>query len=221
MVTADLAAQKVNQLNSWWTYAGNHQVSQKISLHTLYSFRRHDFVSDWQQSLLRLGINYHYSDKLILSSGYDWVVTFPYGEQPIAKKTTEQRIYEQITLKNKVSSIGVIHRYRLEQRFFNNTTRHRMRYRLTTQVPLTKGGPDQSKLFFSLFNEIFINFGEKAIGHYFDQNWFYLGLHYACKNGLNIKAGYMNQYLVKGDNVQIENNHTPQFGISYNFDFRK
>ncbi|MFT6360032.1 MAG: hypothetical protein ACJAYJ_004269 [Saprospiraceae bacterium] len=217
----DLSAQKNNQLNSWWTYSGNHKVAQKISLHTLYSFRRSNFVADWQQSLLRIGINYHYSDKLIFTPGYDWVVIFPYGEQPIGKETTEQRIYEQIVLKNTVGRLGIVHRYHLEQRFSNNTVQHRFRYRLTTKIPLGKNETNKQHLFLSIFDEVFVNLGEQPTGHYFDQNWFYVGLGYPFKNGLTIKMGYMNQYLVKFDNRHIENNHTPQFALSYDLDFPK
>lgn len=218
-IISDLSAQKNTQLNSWWTYSGNHKISQKLSLHTLYSFRRNDFVANWQQSLLRLGINYHYSDKLTFTSGYDWVVTFPYGEQPIDEETTEQRVYEQIILKNTVGRFGIVHRYHLEQRFSNNTVKHRFRYRFTTKIPLGKRETDKRKLFLSIFDEVFINLGEQPTGHYFDQNWFYLGLGYPFKNGLTIQIGYMNQYLIKSKKTRIENNHTPQFGLSYNLDF--
>lgn len=214
-----LNAQTVSQLNSWWTYSGNHQLAEKFSLHTLYSFRRNDFVKNWQQSLLRLGVNYHYSAKLTATLGYDDVINFPYGEQPIAHRVKEHRIYEQITLKDKIGSVGVSQLYRLEQRLVSGVdTRNRLRYRVTLEVPLQKA--DKNKLFLSLFNEVMINVGKTAGSHYFDQNWLYGGLGYRLNKNSALSLGYMNQYLVKVDNLHAENNHTLQVGLSYNFDLR-
>lgn len=44
LIVFALNAQTATQFNSWWTYSGNHRVSEKFSLYTLYSFRRNDFV---------------------------------------------------------------------------------------------------------------------------------------------------------------------------------
>jgi hypothetical protein len=217
LVTFALNAQTATQLNSWWTYSGNHRISEKFSLHTLYSFRRNDFVKNWQQSLLRLGVNYQYSGKLTTTLGYDDVINFPYGEQPIAHQIKEHRLYEQITLKDKIGSVGISQLYRLEQRFVSGLdTRNRLRYRVTVEVPLQAA--EKNKLFLSLFNEVFINVGRTVGSHFFDQNWLYGGLGYRWNKNSAINLGYMNQYLVKTDNVHIENNHTLQVGLSYNFD---
>ncbi|MGH1436861.1 MAG: DUF2490 domain-containing protein [Lewinella sp.] len=219
LVFFSLNAQTVTQLNSWWTYSGNHRISEKFSLHTLYSFRRNDFVKNWQQSLLRLGVNYHYSGKLTGTLGYDDVINYPYGEQPIAHRTKERRLYEQVSLKDKVGVVGITQTYRLEQRFVSRqNTRNRVRCRLALEVPLQQA--DKNKLFLSLFNEIFINVGQAADNHYFDQNWIYGGLGYRLNKNSAVNVGYMNQYLVKTDNVHIENNHTLQVGLSYSFDLR-
>ena len=219
--STDMCAQKAHQVNSWWTYAGNHRMHDKVSLHTVYSFRRSEFLKEWQQALLRVGLNYHFSDKVVFTAGYDWVTTYPYGDQPIAEKTTEHRIIEQVVIKNNFKYVNLSQLYRIEQRFSNEVLSHRVRYRMTAIVPLGKTESEKQKFFLSVFNEVFVNFGKKARGHYFDQNWFYAGIGYPFKKGVTLNAGYMNQYLVKADNKHIESNHTPQFGISYGFDFRK
>ena len=59
--------------NSWWNYSGTHKISDKVSLFTLYSWRRNDFVKNWQQSLARIGLNYKLSDNFTVTPGYDWV----------------------------------------------------------------------------------------------------------------------------------------------------
>lgn len=210
-----------NQVNSWWTYSGNHAISSKFSVHTLYSWRRSDFASEWQQSLLRVAVNYHFTDKLTFTPGYDWVVTFPYGEQPIDHQTTEHRIYEQIMLKSTFDKVGVSHLYRIEQRFSNQNLKHRFRYRLSLSLPLLTSEEGKQKIVLAFFDEVFFNLGKQALGSYFDQNWFYLGLDMPLNNGVVLKLGYMDQYILKADHSHIENNRTPQFGLAYNFDFHK
>lgn len=208
-----------NQFHSWWTYSGNHKLTEKWSVHTLYSWRRNDFIKNWQQSLLRTGLNYKVKDNAITTLGYDWVETFPYGKQPIAKQTTEQRILEQLIVKNKIGNIGIKHRYKLEQRFAENSSiKHRFRYRLVGAIPLGKKG---TKLSFNIFDEIFINLGSNIKGYYFNQNWMYAGFGYKLNDKSTIKVGYMNQYLMKSDFIRAESNHTLSIGFSHNFDFSK
>jgi len=209
-------AQIVNQFNSWWTYSGNHQIAEQLSIHTLYSFRRNDFVQNWQQSLLRLGLNYHAKEKQRLTLGYDWAINFPYGEQPIAEQTTEHRLYEQYVMAHNIGKISITNGYRLEQRFLHQDVKHRFRYRLSLNHPIGK-----SKFMLRTFNEVFLNLGSQSNAHHFDQNWLYFGCAYRLSNQCSLKLGYMNQYLVKQDNQHIESNHTLQVGINYSADLRK
>ncbi len=215
--------QKDNQFNSWFTYSGNHKMNEKYSIHTLYSFRRNDFVKNWQQSLLRLGINREIKENLIVTLGYDWVETFPYGEQPIAKQETEHRPFEQIILKNAVGRFKITHRYRLEQRFIeNNSTylfRNRLRYRFILTVPLNHKKMGGKTFYFAAFDELFISVGKSIGSHYFNQNWAYLGIGYQFNEKTKMSIGYMNQYLPKNDDIRIENNHTLNIGFSHSFDF--
>lgn len=218
------SSQTSNHLNSWWTYSGNHRVSAKNSIHTLYSLRRNGPISNWQQSLLRLGLNHEATDNFTFTLGYDWVVSFPYGEQPIPQKITEHRITTQAVVRNKISNVLIKHRYRFEQRYIGSTntqSRQRLRYRLILDIPLKGKVIDNRSFFLSLFNETFINVGNRVENHIFDQNWVYGGLGYKIDGSSSIKIGYMNQYIVKGDNNHRENNHTIQASISKNFNFLK
>ncbi len=214
--------QTVNQFHSWWTYSGNHSISEKTSIQTLYSMRRHDFVENWQQSLLRLGVNYKVSKNLTVTPGYDWVVTFPYGEQPIAQRTTEHRLTLQAVVKNPLGAVALSHRYRFEQRYIesiNNTlSRQRLRYRFILDIPLSKAlATSQNGWFLTFFNEVFVNVGNDVGNHIFDQDWTYLGLGYKIDSSSNIKLGYMNQYVVKSNNSSRESNHTLMISVSKNF----
>jgi len=224
-----------DQFNSWWTYSGTHKITNKFSVSTLYSWRRSDFVKNWQQSLLRTGLNFKVTDNFTITPGYDWLVNFPYGKQPALTQSYEHRPYEQFTIKNKIGRFYIKHRYRIEQRFLQKTGlnsnnekesygykfRNRIRYRLTFTLPINHKTLDNKTLFLSVYNEVFINLGKGAgIAKPFNQNWFNTSLGYKVNNQISVKLGYQNQYLIKG-NGNIERNHTFMFGISYNFDFRK
>jgi hypothetical protein len=213
-----------NQFNSWWTYSGNHKISDKWSIHTLYSHRRNNFVNYLQQSLIRVGLNYHVDKSLVLTGGGDWVITYPYGEQPIGKTTTTYRIFEQLVLKNKINRFYFKHRYKIEQQHTDlgnkYKTSHRFRYRLGINIPITKKEMGNNTLFVAFFDEFFLNFGKNANGYNFNQNWSYFGIGYKF-NKASVQLGYMNQYLPKSDGIRTENNHTLSVSIGYSLDFRK
>lgn len=214
-------SQTVNQFNTWYDYAGNHTLSENYKLHTLYSFRRSGLIQDWQQSLLRVGLTRSLGNNVSVMLGYDNAITFPYGEYPIAEQTTEHRSIERLNISQKIfNNVGLTHRYQLEQRYVSGQdTKHRVRYRLTANIPL-KSYEQGQQLYVAAFNEVFINLGSAALPHVFDQNWWSLGLGFKFNNNTGVKMAYMDQYFVKGDNIRVENNHTLLLGLTHNFDLR-
>jgi len=150
--------------NGWISYFGNHKISNKIGLHTEYHWRRENGFQNWQQSLLRFGLDYYVNPNVSATAGYGWIFTFPYGEQPVGHEFQEHRIWEQVNLKSKYGRFEIQHRYRLEQRFLENWLigsdgvykksddlfRQRIRYRLMIQVPLTKKELTDNTLFLNV-----------------------------------------------------------------------
>ena len=49
----------VTQEHGWAMYFGNHRLTDKWGVHTEYQWRRADYFDRWQQSLLRLGVDYY------------------------------------------------------------------------------------------------------------------------------------------------------------------
>ncbi|MBU3744200.1 MAG: DUF2490 domain-containing protein, partial [Sediminibacterium sp.] len=51
---------RINTHNTigWYNYFGTFRLSNPISVHTEFQWRRNNLITDWQQSLLRVGINY-------------------------------------------------------------------------------------------------------------------------------------------------------------------
>lgn len=213
--------------HAWFMYFGNHRISQHWGLHTEYQWRRSEWVNQWQQSLLRLGVDYYADDKNTLTAGYAWIVTFPYGEQPVTQSFTEHRIWEQWIINHRAGLLYVNHRYRLEQRFLEQPNeeeyvfRQRARYRLMLMAPLGKTDLTDNTLFLATYIEPFIGFGKGIGKNVLDQNRLYFALGYRVNRQTNIQLGYLNQYVIKTDGIRQERNHTLQVGLTYNMDFRE
>jgi hypothetical protein len=224
-----------NQQHAWAMYTGNHRLSEKWGIHTEYQFRRADGFNDWQQSLLRLGVDYYANASLQLTAGYGLITSFAYGEQPIAHETTENRIWEQVIFTGKLGRIELQHRYRLEQRFIENWEkdtdntfyldgflfRQRIRYRLLLTMPLSRKSLENNTLFLSVYDEPFLGFGAGIGENILDQNRLYLALGWRFTKDFNVQLGYLNQYIVKANGIDHERNHTLQIGLTYNLNLRK
>jgi hypothetical protein len=221
--------------NAWAMYFGNHRLSERWGIHTEYQWRRADMFNDWQQSLLRLGIDYYGKNNVQYTAGYGWIKTFQYGDQPVSHDFDEHRIWEQLILKNKAGRVDFHHRYRLEQRFLENWVkdasgnyaldvylfRQRVRYRFMITMPLSRKEMENNTLFLSAYDEPFLGFGKGIAKNILDQNRLYVALGWRFNSNFNVQLGYLNQYVVKKDGIQAERNHTLQIGLTYNLDLSK
>lgn len=223
------------QNHGWIMYFGNHRISERWGLHSEYQWRRADLFNDWQQSLLRLGVDYYAKNGTQFTGGYGWIRTYQYGEQPISHDFNEHRIWEQLILKSKAGRFDFQHRYRLEQRFLENWTkdlsgnytmdgflfRQRIRYRFLVTMPVSRKEMADNTLFLAVYDEPFLGFGKGIAKNILDQNRLYFALGWRFNANCNIQLGYLNQYVVKKDGIQAERNHTFQIGFTYNLDLRK
>lgn len=219
----------------WFAYTGTFTLTKKLGLHTEYQWRRDDYVKNWQQGLLRVGLNYNFLPGAQLRVGYAWAETFPYGDYPInsfGKDFTEHRAYEMITLNNTLSRLNITHRLMLEQRWvgryssreLNNEDDYlylnRLRYMLRLQLPLKKDG-----IYIAVYDELFCGFGSEIGENIFDQNRFGALVGYPVSRNFRIEGGYLNQIVqlgreIDGKNVFQKNNGFIVSGI-FNFDLRK
>ncbi|MEQ8302351.1 MAG: DUF2490 domain-containing protein [Cyclobacteriaceae bacterium] len=223
------------QNNSWYMYFGNHKVTDKVGIHTEFQWRRNGLIKDVGQSLTRLGVDYKLSPSVMATAGYAYIVTWPYGEQPVAFKFREHRIWQQLFLTHSSGRFFFNHRFRLEQRFIEKRMdngdgtssndgsfyKNRARYRFFVSVPLNNNELVKGTFFVSAYDEVFLQFGPNFGLNYLDQNRLYGAIGYVVDRNANVQLGYLNQFIIKGDAVQAENNHTLQLALTYNFDFRK
>lgn len=211
-----------DQIHGWLVYQGNHHLSTKFDLHTEYQWRRANGFSDWQQSLARVGLDYKLNQSVTFSGGYAWVLSYPYGSQPIPSQTIEHRLWQQVILKQPIGNFQVQHRYRLEQRWIDNQFKQRMRYRAQVLIPLQKSFVDKKQgLFMNVNDEVFLGFGKGIGKNILDQNRFIGAVGYQFNKDFQIQMGYLNQFVIKTDGLHMERNHTLWTSVAYNFDFSK
>jgi len=201
------------QTHAWVMYNGNHKLSERWGIHTEYQWRRSDLFEDWQQSLMRLGVDYYTKQNTQMTVGYGWIRTFQYGDQPIFHTNNEHRIWEQYIMKNKIGRVDIQHRYRLEQRFIENwktgtssefemdgfVFRQRIRYRLLATIPLSRKELKDNTLFLALYDEPFLQFGKGVGKNILDQNRLYGALGWRFNKNCNVQLAYLNQYVVKAN----------------------
>jgi hypothetical protein len=198
---------------NWLQIFSTTKLDKKWSLHAEYQWRRVDGLKNWQQSLLRVGINRKLNEQVTVHLGYGWIETFPYGDFPIAATGTfpEHRIYEQITFRQPIKKWTLTHRFRIEQRWLGRvqpgTDRkieewvflHRFRYQFKAQLNFS------SKWYAVAADEIFIGAGKNVGVNIFDQNRIFLLAGFKANRNISIEGGYFNQTLQQGRSV---NNNT-------------
>ena len=220
LATFNAKAQKADQFNSWWYYSGKYKVAEKVNIETLYSWSRHNFIKEWQQSKLRLGGSYDYLKNISFGAGYEWVVLFPYGAHPVPEKRPEHRIYEYFTIKNKIKKVSVNYGMLLEQRIMEDKTRHRLRLIFGAKIPIIRSKEGETKLGVSLSNQVFLDIDKYANNKNFSQNRIYGAFDIPLNNVFTLSLGYMNQYIIIKEN-RIENDHTLMVKLSHKVDFQK
>ncbi len=224
----------------WYNYFGTFKFSSKFSLQTEYQWRRENYITEKQQSIVRLGVNYKLNQNVLFRIGYAWIETFPYGEIPLnvlGRDFTEHRIFEMVQLSHKEGKLDFAHRYMLEQRFLGRYSTsmmdkedefpllNRMRYLIRVQLPL-KGNEIKDKTpYLAAYNEVFIGFGKNVNANIFDQNRIGVLVGYRLNKSVQLEAGYLNQILqfgrqINGENV-FQNNKGLIINANFNFNLIK
>ena len=213
----------------WFNYFGTFKLNHKWSIHTEYQWRRDQVIMDWQQSLLRTGINYQLNKDVQLRIGYAWIETFSYGDIPLnafGKQFTEHRTYQMATINDKIGKVTLSHRFMLEQRWLGRYTSatdtkdddflymNRMRYMIRGQIPVTNNATNP--IYAAAYNEILIGFGKNVGENIFDQNRIGLILGKTINNSFRIEAGYLNQIVQLGREVNNRNVFQYNNGIILN-----
>ncbi|MHA7830767.1 MAG: DUF2490 domain-containing protein [Flagellimonas sp.] len=198
-----------DELGAWYMYFGMNKVSERFSLHTEAQFRYYEPTSNFNQMLLRTGLNYHINPNAIATAGYAYIQTDTSFEDIMDQvDSREHRIFEQFILRDKVWEFLFEHRYRLEQRFFDfgdvTDTQHRARYRIQMTLPLT------NTFFLNFYDELFINLQDNL----FDQNRLYGAIGVNITENSSVQLGYLRNQFANAVYDRL------QFAVFYNPDLR-
>jgi len=224
----------------WYNVFATVKFTEKTAYNIEYQWRRDEFITKWQQGLFRFGLSYQLNPRVQFRLGYAWAETFPYGEIPInsfGKDFTEHRIFQMLQLSHKENILDISHRIMLEQRFVGKYLSkdldteqefpllNRMRYMLRFQAPL-KGKTIQNKTpYLALYNEVFIGFGKNVNANIFDQNRIGALFGYRFNKNFRLEAGYLNQIVQFGRQINGKNifqyNNGLILNAHFNIDFSK
>lgn len=190
LLSSNILAQKEENLGNWIMYFGTHKLNDKLSLHYETQLRNYKVTSNFNQLLPRVGVNYKIDDNAMVTAGYALIPTQSEFESGWNETmSVENRIWQQFILRNKVGSISLRHRYRLEQRWIekDNLTnyKNRARYMISAKIPLSN--KVDFPLFLSIYDEIFLNISDTP----FDQNRLFGALGFQVNKNMNIQAGYL------------------------------
>ena len=207
--TAAASAQRLQDHNiiGWKASFNTIYLSKHTSLWLEYQWRREDYVRNWQQSLARGGVQYHFNNGVSAMAGYGYIITFPYGDYAAGPhKIPEHRIFEQMSWNESIGRVSINHRLRLEQRLVGKvdqkatdenvkdwTYLNRVRYQLRATVPINHPKLQDKTWYIAAFDELFIGFGSNVNQNIFDQNRIGLLGGYQFNKMFRADAGFINQ----------------------------
>lgn len=197
----------------WNAFVGTWDLHDKWGIHGEFQWRRSDFISDPQQNLYRIGLNYKPNTQVVFRLGGAYIDTYPYGKVPLqaaAKLFPEYRIFQMVQLNNPIGSLNIAHRFMLEQRWIGNFLDpnksnvsdfiflNRFRYMLRLEKHSEKFSFGQNTPYFATYNELMLGFGYNIGQNIFDQNRFGVLTGLKINKALKIEAGYLSQILMFG-----------------------
>lgn len=234
---------RLNDFHSlaWLTYVGDHKVAEKWAIHTEYQLRRVDWLRDPQQQLARLGAVRTLSARVKVSGGYTYFQSHRYGQyaEVPGRATPEHRLYEDVSLSDKLGRVGLGHRIRLEQRWLGDRDlsgngpvqrweyQNRIRYQLEAELPLQGATIDDKEFYLTAFDEVFLGFGQNVGQNVFNQNRLSGGLGYQFTDAVKLELSYLYQIrshaepdAATGQSV-VELNNGLRLNVVYNLNFTK
>lgn len=213
-----------NNGNAWFMYFGDHPIANtRWGLHLEGQWRRADLGLKWQQLLLRPAVNFQLNKKVSLTAGYGYIATHGYGDFPLPATAPEHRVFEQVSITQRVKKLDFQNRLRFEQRnlgilarqpdgsFARGSWRYenRFRYMLRTNILLTADG----KYYLGISDEIKFNYGKNVGRNVFDQNRAYVALGRDLGHQTKLEVGFLEQTLQQRSGQVFEHNHTLQIAV--------
>ena len=193
-----------NDSGAWLGIYTTYWLSKKWGYYGEYHLRRSDFLNRMSKLYLRFGLNYKVDTQFRLTFGV--VNRYTWSDNPeLATEETvvpEYRFWEQALFSAKYFGMKIYHQVRMEQRWKRSTSitdpryfyYNRFRYKLLAYAPIVGPLLETNSLFLTLYNEIFMQAGEKVEYNYFEDNRAYVGLGYGLTDSVHLHMGYMKSF---------------------------
>jgi len=173
-----ICAQEVknNHHSSWNSIIPKINLTEQWHFTSEFHFRRTNFLTDWEQFIVRPSIHYKPSNAYDFAIGYSYIQNYTYSDFRIPINANEHNVWQEITLKHESEKLKFDHRFRLEERFIDKIIQsltgtytidgtnynNRFRYRLTLTRPIIKI-EEEKFIFIKIFDEFF-RFFAKSYG---------------------------------------------------------
>jgi hypothetical protein len=208
---------KYDETNTWFTVLNRITINDTWSVSNELHERLGAFLKEQETFIFRPSVDYTINPHIEVSIGYSYVKNDPNEPYPTPKiGVAENNIWSQVLLKNDIGKIHVTHRFRQENRWFDDVKENndglfsrdgkvytnRFRYRLTLNTDIKKFENNQS-LFIQVFDEIWVPQTKNLAPKSLSRNWIYAGLGYKFNPMTNIQIGVLNQFDNLGNNVYI------------------
>ena len=219
----------VNNNQQWLQYYNQTKLSEKWTLLFDGGYRWKNEFQESSQYIVRAAIGYNINSDIRISSGLAHLGF--YSSDKINR--VEFRPYQEMVVKNNFNKINLVHRYRMEERFFNpvingetqtpNTFNFRFRYSLMLSIPLFKLSKVKTDKVFllNIGDEIFINAGKNVVNNIFDQNRFIISPSFKLNESLTLSLTWNSQFASTSSQAIFNYTNVFWLQIKHKLDIRK
>jgi hypothetical protein len=219
----------VNGKQQWFQYYNQTKLNDKWTLLFDAGYRWKDGFQESSQYIVRAGVGYNINANIRISSGLAHLGF--YSSDKLNK--VEFRPYQEVLVHNKFNKIGLVHRYRIEERFFNpvtngeiqtpNTFNFRFRYSLMVSIPLFKlSKVKKDKVFLiNIGDEIFLHAGKSVVNNVFDQNRFIVSPTFKLDESSTLSLTWNSQFASTASQAVFNNTNVFWLQIKHELDFSK
>lgn len=219
-------------VEGWIGLYTKYRIKPKWYYYGEYHYRRRDNFTRMANVYLRYGITHIPNKNLEFTLGivtpFYWAKEHQLDDPNVDVVVPQYRLWQQMVSVMSFDKVKLYHQIRTEQRWarknvigssFNLT--HRFRYKLSTYIPLNRDHLMPGALFFSGYEEIFIQSGKTVLFDHFEDNRLFLGLGYILNDQIQIQVGYMWTYRHYGEPHKYESRHIPRISFYHNLDFHE
>jgi hypothetical protein len=187
---------QLSNFGSWNVLNTELTLSDRWSVFNELQLRSQSFYDDHFYHEVKGGVSFAINKNFSILVGIGKYTTYSDGgsfKTPVS--ADEFRFWQQLTMNHYLERLKFEHRYRVEQRWFDDGYRNRFRYRLSIVQPLNNRKMGPKTFYASAFNEVFLT--NRA--PYFERNRFFAGPGYQLSKWLTIQPGYVYQFDYRDD----------------------